>query len=82
MAVDRVARRVEHGGHDIPEDVIRRRYALGLRNFFSLYLPLATTWEIRDMSAVPPLLIASAQSGEVKVLAQEAWHAIVQQGTA
>jgi predicted ABC-type ATPase len=48
MAVGRVAGRVALGGHDIPEDVIRRRYGLGLRNLFSLYLPLATSWEIRD----------------------------------
>ena len=31
-------------------DVIRRRYSLGLRNLFSLYLPLATTWDVYDKS--------------------------------
>jgi predicted ABC-type ATPase len=82
MAEERVARRVARGGHDIPEDVIRRRYGFGLRNLFSLYLPHATTWEIRDMSVLPSLFIASAQPGEVKVLARESWHAIVRQGTA
>ena len=37
LAVARVAQRVALGGHDIPEDVIRRRYQAGLRNFFNLY---------------------------------------------
>jgi predicted ABC-type ATPase len=82
MAVDRVARRVTRGGHDIPEDVIRRRYALGVRNLFSLYLPLATTWDVYDTSVTPAQLIASGKPGEVKVVAPGAWDAIVQQGTA
>ena len=34
MAVQRVAARVESGGHHIPEDAIRRRYERGLVNFF------------------------------------------------
>jgi predicted ABC-type ATPase len=81
LAVERVAGRVAHGGHDIPENVIRRRYGLGLHNLFSLYFPLATTWEVYDTSVLPLRLIASGQSGNVEVLAGEAWHVIVQQGT-
>jgi predicted ABC-type ATPase len=41
MAVARVAERVCRGGHDVPEAVIRRRYARGLQNFFRLYRPRA-----------------------------------------
>ncbi|MEO0011656.1 MAG: hypothetical protein RLZZ535_45, partial [Cyanobacteriota bacterium] len=33
LAVYRVSRRVASGGHNIPEDVIRRRYQRGLLNF-------------------------------------------------
>ena len=51
MAVARVAARVRDGGHDVPEETIRRRYLGGLSNFFSLYQPLATTWEFLDNSA-------------------------------
>ena len=32
VAVARVAERVSQGGHHIPEDVIRRRFAAGLHN--------------------------------------------------
>ena len=32
-AIARVAERVRQGGHDIPESVIRRRFAAGLRHF-------------------------------------------------
>jgi len=34
FAVQRVANRVRLGGHDVPEMTIRRRYHLGLYNFF------------------------------------------------
>lgn len=44
----RVAARVRAGGHDIPADTIRRRYAAGLANFFQLYRPLADRWEVVD----------------------------------
>ena len=50
QAIARVADRVRHGGHDIPEETIRRRYAAGLRNFFTLYRPLAATWKMFDNS--------------------------------
>src|SRR5262249_21869242 len=50
MAVARVAARVREGGHAVPEETIRRRYEAGLRNFFSLYRPMATTWEFWDNS--------------------------------
>jgi predicted ABC-type ATPase len=50
------------GGHDVPEAVVRRRYWRGLRNFFELYQPLATTWRVYD-SAVShdPVLIAAGR---------------------
>ena len=40
VAIARVAERVRQGGHDIPEDVIRRRFAAGLYNFENAYKPL------------------------------------------
>jgi len=36
MHIDRVRRRVAKGGHDIPVDLIRRRYAAGPRNLVML----------------------------------------------
>lgn len=37
LAVSRVKIRVKEGGHNIPENIIRRRYESGLINFFKLY---------------------------------------------
>ncbi len=50
MALARVRRRVLEGGHHVPEDVIRRRYDAGLKNFFRIYRPLAASWRFYDNS--------------------------------
>ena len=59
MAVQRVAARVAQGGHAIPEDVIRRRFSSGLRNFHTLYKPLVNAWALYDNSGDLPVLISS-----------------------
>ena len=58
FAVKRVENRVKMNGHNVPEDVIRRRYHAGIRNFFSLYKQLAKTWYFIDNSLKNPQLIA------------------------
>lgn len=60
LAVNRVAGRVRRGGHDVPEQTVRRRYQRGLRNFFNLCMSLADSWQMFDNSrADRPRLIAS-----------------------
>lgn len=49
-ALARVARRVREGGHDIPEEVVVRRYAAGLSNMRTLYMPLSDAGLIYDNS--------------------------------
>jgi len=50
LAVERVAARVRAGGHDVPEEVIRRRWSRSTHNLWNLYLPLAHRWCIYDNS--------------------------------
>ena len=65
LAVQRVRERVNAGGHDVPEQVIRRRYVAGLRNFSKLYQPLANTWAVYDNSDSPsPIMIAQGAQGQ------------------
>lgn len=60
FAIARVAERVRLGGHNVPEEIIRRRYNKGISNFFRLYKPLADTWSFYDNSvAGSPGLLAS-----------------------
>jgi predicted ABC-type ATPase len=76
LAVQRVRERVRLGGHDVPEVVVRRRYQHGIRNFFDLYLPLATSWSVYDNSvAQAPLILATGQGSALSVISQpELWQ--------
>ncbi|MBK9441770.1 MAG: zeta toxin family protein [Comamonadaceae bacterium] len=56
MAVERVAQRVRQGGHNIAEDVIRRRFAAGLANL-SRYCALVDVWDVYDNSGTQPVLL-------------------------
>ena len=44
LAIERVRLRVLEGGHDIPEEVIRRRYKNGTINFFSPFMQVVDFW--------------------------------------
>lgn len=58
LAIERVRVRVKEGGHDIPEEVIKRRYLRGVENLFKMYLPIADGALIFDNSEGMPELIA------------------------
>jgi predicted ABC-type ATPase len=69
MAVCRVADRVRSGGHHVPEETIRRRYESGLSNFFKLYRPMTTTWQMLDGSrAMKPRPMASGEGDRVQAV--------------
>lgn len=58
LAKERVKTRVMEGGHNIPPDVIERRYFKGLQNLFKIYLPIVDGAFIFDNSYGTPKLIA------------------------
>lgn len=69
LAVQRVRERVQAGGHHVPEQVIRRRYGAGMKNFLKLYQPLANTWAVYDNSYLPnPMMIAQGGQGEGEIV--------------
>jgi predicted ABC-type ATPase len=71
--VARVAERVRQGGHDVPEEVIRRRFTAGLSNFFSLFEPVANSWQMFDNADIGgPRLVAERRPGAAAVVSDEA----------
>ena len=56
-AIARVSERVRHGGHNIPEATIRRRFDAGLKNFKQIYQPLVDVWLHFDNAGDTPTLI-------------------------
>ncbi|RUM37413.1 MAG: hypothetical protein DSY57_04190 [Desulfobulbus sp.] len=81
LAIERVAARVRLGGHGIPEETIRRRFKTSLRNFFSLYQPIADEWRVYDNSeADNPVLVAQGEQTNVfQVLQRQQWDLIGEQ---
>lgn len=81
LAVKRVADRVRAGGHHIPEETIRRRYARSVRNFLDLYRPVVTTWEVRDNSNGRPRLIAEYNSYYESIHEPDRWALFLRSAT-
>ena len=54
-AIARVAMRVRQGGHDIPEAVIRRRFAAGIDNFQRHYRSAVDSWVLYDTMGAEPV---------------------------
>ncbi len=64
LALARVAERVRLGGHDVPAEVVERRYHAGLRNFFGLYRVLADKWMLWDNSDPTSRRVLASGEGE------------------
>ena len=58
LSIERVKTRVREGGHNIPENVIKRRYVNGIKNLFDIYLPIVDGALIYDNSYGKHELIA------------------------
>lgn len=65
LAVERVRARVEAGGHNIPEETIRRRYSVGIYYFFNSYAPICERWILADNSQAPFRVIAEGSKRDI-----------------
>lgn len=81
-AISRVQDRVQMGGHDIPEEIIRRRYHKGVQNFFGIYQEIATNWVVYDhsVSNAPLLLAAGKGKAELNVFERQLWAGFCEVG--
>jgi len=79
LAIERVERRVESGGHDIPREIIIRRYKKGLTNFFNLYLPIVDRWAFYDNSTSSPEFVAGklSKNGSLEILDSKLWKTLL-----
>lgn len=64
MAVARVAARVTQGGHNVPENDIRRRFTAGLKNFHDIYKNAVDAWILYDNSGNVPKVIERGENNE------------------
>ena len=77
LAVARVAERVRRGGHAVSEDIVRRRYARSLDNFFNLYSQFANSWVMMDNSVRrrPKVIAKRSIARAVSVFNADQWSA-------
>lgn len=61
LAIERVRFRVSQGGHNIPEDIIRRRFDKSWKNFQEVYKQLANSWSVFDTSGKLPVILEESE---------------------
>jgi len=73
----RVRERVEHGGHDIPDETIYRRYPRIMHNFIKIYIPLCDKLFCYDNSKPEPVLIFRRDRSGLSILKQDIYAKIM-----
>jgi predicted ABC-type ATPase len=79
LAQSRVVFRVGRGGHNIPPDVIERRYFKGLQNFMT-YMQLANEWYVFDNSGTEYVLVAKSIEGKTEIHNFEIYQKLITYG--
>ncbi|MCG2726024.1 MAG: zeta toxin family protein [Elusimicrobia bacterium] len=67
LAVARIKDRVKQGGHNVPNEDIKRRFKRSIVNFFELYGPLSNSWSLFDNSETKPKLIAKKNNSNIDI---------------
>ena len=75
LAIERVRDRVRLGGHTVTDEIVKRRYERGLRNFFSIYRPIADSWAMLDNShgSSPKLIAWRNVGGPIQIVKSGPW---------
>ena len=77
LAIERVKIRVSEGGHNIPEETIRRRYFRGIYNLSNRFIGLCDFWIVINNSSRPYTFVAEGQGlKEIKVHDDIIWQLI------
>lgn len=73
LAIQRVETRVKEGGHNIPTDVIERRYNNGMKNFFKRYIDIVDKWFLVDNSGETFQFIAEGTKDGLIIKNENMW---------
>jgi predicted ABC-type ATPase len=79
LAIERVKERVSAGGHNIPNEVVQRRYISGIKNLSKLFIPICDYWLIIDNSLQPFQIIAEgSKKNTIEIKNQQIFNQIIQ----
>lgn len=77
LAIERVKTRVSEGGHNIPEEIIRRRYSRGIINLTTKFIGICDYWIVINNSSRPFTFVAEGQGEtELKIHDDLVWQQI------
>lgn len=79
FAKQRVAKRVSKGGHNIPNEVIERRYYRGIANLLNLYIPVVGNWIVINNMEEPTIIARGTAKGDKVILNSELWNIFLEQ---
>jgi predicted ABC-type ATPase len=79
LALKRISERVRRGGHDIPHEVVKRRFAKGLSNLFQHYLPLVDYCALFDNSSAYPVLVYERTGASERIIRPDIYGMILKQ---
>ena len=68
LAIRRIARHVNMGGHSVPEADVKRRFSRSLTLFLEIYAPLADGWTFRNNSVQPAALLFDPANSSLQQL--------------
>ena len=76
QAIARVAQRVSNGGHNIPEEDIRRRFKRGIFNLINLYMPICDSVLVYNNAHGNAKMVAeqAKSKGQLQIYEQEMWN--------
>jgi len=77
LAYERVETRVKEGGHNIPKEIIKRRFVKGLKNFFSRYYTIVDKWFLVDNSGDVFQFIAEGTNREIIIKNKRIWSELI-----
>jgi predicted ABC-type ATPase len=79
LAEERVAQRVKRGGHNIPADIIKRRYYRGIHNLINLYIPVCDNWYVVDNRNAVEVIARKKENLEKMIINNDIWVTILSQ---
>lgn len=80
LAIERVKLRVSEGGHNIPEEIIKRRYYRGVENLITKFIAICDYWIVINNSSRPFNFVAEGQEDkEMKIYDPAVWNLIKNQ---
>ena len=80
QAIQRVAQRVKEGGHNVPEDVIRRRFQLGISNLVNLFIPICDSVHVWNNTKGEAQLVAkqTTETTGLEIIDKNTWNQLLQ----